>query len=610
MLTYVEPKYTQIEHKEQIVNSEEYVKVKVAEEVRKPEDAFVEEEADDIGNLNADDFHDNELYRRVKKNLEGIKFFQDEQQLESASRIVSKVWKKFMYYAEDMKNVTVRARYYAMRPDDQKKDVVFNSAFRYLVDLVDVENENLFIFEAWLFAAWLALMAFLPKQYTIMIGLFILISGASILYLPVMLAGLKVAYLLLSKAMCQKSKEYVQTSVPYPGMNLFWVMSLAIVGAIPFGLKLVPGSWILTIVTIVIMTILLTHLPAIASKSAVSNIFVVAIAIVILAFAALVSTLKPRYLWTRYQYPFAESDELYLLAEKYHEQAALFNLNALWRQLNNTIARTTTVVVEDVIDSDNWFYTEKNYIFSYITETFMFGILLASCGLNPALMKCISEKIASLSSKSKDAPVRHVKDCEVGYTAWVSLITRNIFLLFAEAVLRWIWWKGTFVAILLGALTTAGAIMLSHVILKIIAAPLVDTAANAAVAGKGLADGNATFGIYSIGTIVNGKMQNSMYIVMAMCLLVNLLVALATRTQTISTITTFALVVHVAMIMSNAPVRLKQSVALLTLACGSMSPISAVHLMYQIVIRKSKDFDTFINPLPPEVSGTPIVYQL
>lgn len=576
-------------------------------EQKDPEGAFVQEEADEGNEIREEDFPDRELYRKIKKNLEGYAFFNEGVRLESASKVISLVWKKFLYYSEDMSNTTAQLRYLAIRPEDQKKDVVLSSAVRYVFDYFKVQKDDLFVVEAFLFFVWLAFVCLIPKQLTITIGVFLLLCGTSFLYLPVMVAGLKVAYMLLSRAMCEKSKEYVQNAVPYPGISLFWVMMLAGVGALPFIFQLVPGSSILTLVTWILMAILISHLPHIATKAAINNTLLITVVVFILAVVAAITSVKPRDLWTFYQFPFAESKELYLLAESYHEHSSYQRMMNIWTEMNDTLKKVPTVIVPE-IDNSHWLYTESNFIFSYLMETFMFGVLLASCGMYPALMKCITERIASLSSKNKDMPLK-IRDHDVGYAPWLNAVPRNIILLFAETAVRWIWWKGTFVAILISAVTAVGAILLSYLLLKLTTAPLIDTAANAAVAGKGLADGNATFGIYSIGTLVNGKMQQYMYNAMECVMLLNLLVSLATRSHITIAMITFGLLMHTAMIVSNVPVRVKQNISLFAISCGNMNPISTVYLLYQLVIRRSKDFEIFINPLPPETGGTPIVYQ-
>lgn len=555
------------------------------------------------------DFTDYATYQRVLDLFEGTKFHAGKKMLEPSWRVVSDVWKKFLYYTRDVNDDQAKLYYFAMRPKDQKKDLIFNSGIRYLFQGTDrLHKEDFFRIEAFFFVLWIAFLAAVTKYVTISYGLFLLISGVTPFYIPVLLAIIKVAWLMLSRILCEKSKTAIQQSVPYPNINMMWVIVVASLGSIPLAMELIPGSYVMTAVTFGVMAILLTHLPVIAAKSAVNNIIVVVLGILVLAFASVLGTLKPRYLWTKYHYPFAESPQLHALVEKYHEAAAVGHMTRMWNRLDLSSVEEPPPLVEDEEEYD-WLYTYKTFPFSFITESVTYGVLLAACGLYPTLMKCIPQRVAMMNTKSKDVAVQASKDPEVGWTSWLGLITRSIILMFLETAFKWYLWKGTFVAMLIGSITAAVAIFFAWLVLKIIVGPLVETAASASVAGKSLADGNSTFGVYFVGSIVNAKMQNEMYVVITLNLIFNLLVVVVTRSMPVWAFSAMAVAVHLFSFVSKLPMKTKQSIALMSAALGNLNYITALYISFQIFVKKNKDFELFVNPLPTEAGGNPVVYQ-
>lgn len=570
-------------------------------------DKYVHEDVMDGDDVKESDFADPEDYKKYLLTKEGMLFFSKDISLESSAQVISQVWNKIIKYSGSMDNITARMKYFAVRSEDQKKDIVLNSIVKHVFDKFQIATEDLFLVEAFIFAIWMAIICFAPRIYTVAVGILLLYCGTSFFYLPVVIAGLKCVYFMLSKIMCQKTKDYVQNSVPYPNLNLFWVLFIALVGAIPFAMNLVPGSAILTMVTFAIIGVLITHLPAIAAKSAVNNTIVVVMAIVALAFISIVSSVKPRNLWTFYNYPFAEDDALYILAKKYHEQAALTHLNALWKQLNESRPALTRQP-EVPTKPPEWFYTEQNFVFSFVTETLAFSVLLTASGLHTAVMKCLAQKVASLTNKSKEAQSQITKEPEVGSTSWLGLMTVNVIVVFAETAFKWYLWKGGFVMILLIVLTVGAAMFVSQLTLTIFIGPIVDMAANASVAGKALSDGNSTFGVYCTGPLVRDKMQNTTYAIMMANLGISFLVSLATRPYWVQMVIFFGLLMHSINMFTTAHMRVKQNVALFATACGNMNYLSATLFLYQLV-KGSRDFQPYLVPLAPETSGTPVVFQ-
>lgn len=557
----------------------------------------------------ADDFTDYASYQRVLDLFEGTKFHAGKKVLEPSWRVVSEVWNKFLRYTREVNDDQAKLYYFAMRPKDQKKDLVFNSAIRYIFQGSNrLHKEDFYRFESFLFVLWIGFLAAMNKYITIGYGSFLILLGVTPFYFPVLLAIVKLGWLMLSRVLCDKSKKAIQQSVPYPNINMLWVVAIASLGSIPLAMEMIPGSYVMTAVTFGVMAILLTHLPVIAAKSAINNLIVVVLGILALALASVVGTLKPRYLWTKYHYPFAESAQLHALVEKYHEAAAVGHMTRLWNELDPSSAVTPPTLVEEEEEYD-WLYTYKTFPFSFITETVTYGVLLAACGLYPTLMKCIPQRVAMINTKSKESVVQTSKEPEVGLTSWLGLVTRSIILMFLETASKWYLWKGTFVAMLIGSITTLVAIFFAWLVLKIIVGPLVEMAASAAVAGKSLADGNSTFGVYFVGSLINAKMQNEMYVVITLNLIFNLLVVMVTRSMPVWAFSVIAIAAHIFAFVSKLPVKTKQSIALMSMALGNLNYVTSVYMAFQIFVKKNKDFELFVNPLPTEAGGNPVVYQ-